>query len=52
MKFFVKGSGNFQTKSLNGIDNKMTVMQLKKQISEMEGIPYNKQVLLFEGQML
>jgi len=30
MKFFVKGSGNFQTKSLNGIDNKMTVLQLKK----------------------
>jgi hypothetical protein len=34
MKFFVKGGANFPTKSLNGLDNHMTVLALKKYISE------------------
>jgi len=40
MKFFVKGGNNFKTKQLDGLDTKMTVLQVKRQISELEGVPY------------
>jgi len=51
MKLFLKNSQQFKTKYLQ-VDPSMKVLELKTKIFEVEGIPLNKQRLLFLGRQL
>jgi hypothetical protein len=51
MKLFLKNSHQFKTKYLQ-VDPSMKVLELKTKIFEVEGIPLNKQRLLFLGRQL
>ena len=51
MKFLVKNPNGGTLKSMD-VDDSLTVLDLKKKIFEAEGIPLNKQRLLFHGKHL